>query len=48
MAKAIDDGKYTGAVFLDLTKAFDTVYLEILCSKLHHYGFNLEEHLMTC
>jgi len=23
--KAIDEGKYTGAVFLDLTKAFDTI-----------------------
>jgi len=37
--KAIDEGKYTGAVFLGLTKAFNTVNHDILCSKLHFYGF---------
>ena len=37
--RAIDEGKYTGAVFLDLAKAFDTVNHTILCSKLRHYGF---------
>ena len=37
--KAIDEGKYTGAVFLDLAKAFDTVNHRILCSKLSYYGF---------
>ena len=41
--KAIDEGKYTGAVFLDLAKAFDTVNHSILCSKLAFEG-----HLMTC
>ena len=35
---AIDKGKYTGAVFLDLAKAFDTVNHSILCAKLT-YGF---------
>ena len=37
--KAIDEGKYTGAVFLDLAKAFDTVNHRILCTKLSYYGF---------
>ena len=37
--KAIDEGKYTGAVFLDLAKAFDTVNHSILCTKLSYYGF---------
>ena len=37
--KAIDEGKYTSAVFLDLTKAFDIVDHKILLSKLRHYGF---------
>ena len=37
--KAIDEGKYTGAVFLDPTKEFDTVDHKILLSKLRHYGF---------
>jgi len=32
--KAIDNGEYTGAVFLDLAKAFDTVDHTILCFKL--------------
>ena len=37
--KAIEEGKYTGAVFLDLTEAFDTVNHKILFSKLSYYGF---------
>jgi len=32
--RTVDEGKYTGAVFLDLAKAFDTVDHSILCTKL--------------
>ena len=34
----MDDGKVTGAVFLDLAKAFDTVNHVLLCQKLQCLG----------
>jgi len=37
--RAIDQGKYTGAVLLDLAKAFDTVDHTLLCSRLKYNGF---------
>jgi retron-type reverse transcriptase len=38
ISKAIDEGKYTIGIFLDLSKSFDTVNHEILIKKLEHYG----------
>lgn len=38
LTDAIDDRKLTAAIFLDLSKAFDTVDNSIIISKLEHYG----------
>ena len=35
---AIDNDMYTCGIFIDLSKAFDTVNHAILLEKLHHYG----------
>ena len=38
ITKSFDNNKFTLGVFIDLSKAFDTVDHEILLNKLHHYG----------
>ena len=35
---SLDKGDMTCGIFVDLSKAFDTVNHEILIDKLHHYG----------
>jgi hypothetical protein len=37
--RKVDEGKLVGAVFIDLTKVFDTLNHEKLLSKLKSYGF---------
>ena len=38
--KAVDNGKYVSAIFLDLSKAFDRINHDLLLAKLKAYGFS--------
>ena len=37
--KSVDNGKFGCRIFIDLQKAFNTVYHDILLTNLDHYGF---------
>ena len=39
---ALDSNLFTGAVLMDLSKAFDCISHDLLISKLHAYGFSFE------
>ena len=39
VTEAIDHNMNTVGIFMNLSKAFDTIDHDILLSKLHHYGF---------
>ena len=46
--KEMDNGKLTGAVFVDLSKAFDTISHSALLEKLQAYGIERNEYQWFC
>ena len=40
--QSLDNQKFVGAVFMDLSKAFDYIPHNLLISKMHTYGFSID------
>ena len=40
--RGIDNGSYISALFMDLSKAFDTINHDLMLAKLKAYGFSTD------
>ena len=46
--KALDKKEYICILFMDLSKAFDTISHDLLLAKLHAYGFSINALNLMC